>query len=263
MCIRPHAEGKRARRSWELIAVTGIAALAAITVAGIGAAISYSHMFDWARANGESGSNEWRARLFPLSVDGAILVASAIIYTDARAKRRRDWLAYAVGATGIVWSVTANVGHGWVGRPAEVLISAWPPIALAVCVELLLRLIKRGREQAELDARKAEKSVTRQIVKPATPIEVPLPNSPAQALTKTTSITQDMHDAGWAPASYPTARDAMLGYLGKVNADATGAELDRIVGAHFKISDGYGRKIVRDFKAQLAAAAEGATDGTA
>lgn len=241
--MRSGTEGKR---DWELIVVTGIAVFAGICVTGIAATISYSHMLDWARVNGETGVREWRAKLFPLSVDGAIVVASTIIYVDARAKRGRDRMAYVVGAVGILWSIGANVGHTWDHAVAKMLISAWPPIALAVCVELLLRLIKRTREQSEQIIRKIEKAAPKIKAAPLAELVIPQPKASADPVV---SITEE-----WVPADYANAKEAMYGYLLKVNADVTGAELDRIMAPHFEFTPGYGRKVVRDHKAQVAAA---------
>ncbi|WP_393915994.1 DUF2637 domain-containing protein [Halostreptopolyspora alba] len=44
--------------------------LAVILLAGIAAVVSYSHMFELALRHGEP---QWRAALFPLSVDGMIV----------------------------------------------------------------------------------------------------------------------------------------------------------------------------------------------
>lgn len=247
--MRSGTEGKRA---WELIIVTSIAVFAGVCVAGIAAAISYSHMLDWARVNGETGTRDWRAKLFPLSVDGAIMVASAVIYVDARAKRGRDRMAYIVGGVGILWSIGANVGHTWEHPAAKMLISAWPPIALAVCVELLLRLIKRTREQSEQGLRKVEKAAPK--------VKVPTPATVVIPVTEVTPPKKDLTSipgiADWVPTNYDTAKDAMVGYLTLVSADISGADLDRLVGEHFTVSSGYGRKVVRDFKAQQAALSE-------
>ena len=64
---------------------TAIRAAAGVTVvglAGIAAAISYSHMTELAHAHGETG---WRAHMFPLSVDGIEIVASLVLLADKRA----------------------------------------------------------------------------------------------------------------------------------------------------------------------------------
>lgn len=119
------------------------ATVAVVTgVAGIAAAISYGHMHDWASANGEPS---WRALLFPLSVDGLLIAASAVLLADSRSGRKADWLAWALVVVGSLVSVTANVAHDWVARAAEIAIAGWPPLALVGSYELLMRLLRRLR----------------------------------------------------------------------------------------------------------------------
>lgn len=52
---------------------------------GIVSVVSYSHMYELALRHGEP---EWRAALFPLSVDGMIVGASMTLLGDARHGRR-------------------------------------------------------------------------------------------------------------------------------------------------------------------------------
>jgi hypothetical protein len=52
-----------------------------VALAGIAGAISYSHMRTLAEQHGEVG---WRARAFPLPVDGIELVASLLLLADQR-----------------------------------------------------------------------------------------------------------------------------------------------------------------------------------
>jgi hypothetical protein len=59
-------------------------------LAGIAGAISYSQMRQLAQAHGQVG---WQAHAFPLSVDGVEIVASLVLLTDRRAKRRSGWFA--------------------------------------------------------------------------------------------------------------------------------------------------------------------------
>ncbi|WP_433015095.1 DUF2637 domain-containing protein [Kribbella sp. CA-294648] len=125
------------------------ATVAVVTgVAGIAAAISYGHMHDWASANGEPS---WRALLFPLSVDGLLIAASAVLLADSRSGRKADWLAWALVVVGSLVSVTANVAHDWVARAAEIAIAGWPPLALVGSYELLMRLLRRLRLPVAVD----------------------------------------------------------------------------------------------------------------
>lgn len=247
-------------RQWERRVVICVAVASALCIAGVGGSISYSHMFDWATANGEIDAHRWRAQLFPVSVDGAILMATTVIYADARMERARDKLAYAVALSGMVWSIGANVGHDWISPLAAKLIAGWPPIALAVSVELLVRFVKRIREQSDEDTRRAEKAAARAVkpawTAPVAPKPEPAPvTEPDEITREAATLTPEMEAAGWAPDDYTNAGAAMLGYLEKVNPDTIGADLDRLIGTpFFKVKPGRGRQIVQNFKAAQAAA---------
>jgi hypothetical protein len=230
-------------RRWELRLVIGVALLATLTVVGIAAAISYSHMQDWATKNHEP---DWRAALFPISVDGAILAASMIIYADSRTKKT-DPLAYLIALGGMGMTVFANIGHDWIDYKAAWIIAGWPPVAMAALVELLFRFVRRLRERADREQ-------TRVAARPVTltaPTAKPKPAAEAKPL-----VVDGRPD--WMPAD-ATIGDAMAAYLRHVSADVTGADLHRLVAVPYfgaTKDTGRGRQIVRDFKAALAAEAD-------
>lgn len=245
----------------ELVTVVVFTMLALIAVIGVAATISYSHMFDWALINGEP---RWRAHLSPLSVDGALLAASLVMYADARMRNRPDPLAYATALAGIVWSVLANVNHGLVSPLAAKGIAAWPPIALFVTIELVLRFVRRLRESSEAQAVKAEKTTPKPtaVTTPKQPLFVPQikpiesTTPPTMTATLDDFLTADMREAGWAPSAYDNLGDAMRGYLVKVDSEASGADLWTRVGPFFGKSGkdtGMGRTIARKFKEEQAA----------
>lgn len=235
-----------ALRKRELIIVTALAALAVLAVTGIAAVISYSHMFDWAKANHEP---DWRARLFPLSVDGAILASTLVLYADSRAGRRADKLAYFITLAGIAWSVGANVGHTWVSDYAAKMIAGWPPIAMALSVELLFRFARRWRVQADAEVRKAERKAS----KPVAEVPVPKPR-PEPAPKPKPEITAPLPQPStgdqpeWLVVG--SAKDSCLAYL-DANPSADAIELDRVVGAHIRMSDGYARRMVRQYRSKI------------
>jgi membrane protease YdiL (CAAX protease family) len=69
-----------------------------LLLAAIAAVVSYSHMYELALRHGEP---EWRAALFPLSVDGMIVGASMTLLSDARHGRKgglRPWALLIVGS---------------------------------------------------------------------------------------------------------------------------------------------------------------------
>jgi len=109
-------------------------AAAAVTgLAGIAAAITYSHMRQLAREDGQFG---WHAHAFPLSVDGIEIVASLVLLANRRAGRRSGWLPWIALTIGTAGSLAANVataGPGVVSR----IIAGWPALALLIAVKLL------------------------------------------------------------------------------------------------------------------------------
>jgi uncharacterized protein DUF2637 len=274
---RPPGPVRRLLR-W-IVSPTGVALFATAIVGGIAAAISYSHMLDWAKANDDPNS-EWRAYLFPVSVDGAIMAASAVLYADSRAGRKTDKLAYIIIVVGILWSIVANIAHDTRGWGAEKTIAGWPPIALALVVELVMRFVRRMSEQAEAlaaasadaqrladeqaaeAARLAEEAETKRLEAEAKKLEAEErrreraeqreqdkaeePQAEVVRLRATGTDGASGRPDWLAPDA--TAQQAMESYLTRHPA-ATGAELDREVGRpYFNTTDGYGRKVAREWR---------------
>lgn len=127
------------RRQLEVGLAVGIAVVAVATVAASSAAQSFGHMYDWALSNGEP---HWRSILFPVSVDGMLVAASAVLYVDHRMKRPPHRLAYVLMVAGVAVSISANVLHDWVHVFAEKWIAAWGPIALLGSFELFVRFLR-------------------------------------------------------------------------------------------------------------------------
>ncbi|WP_116245486.1 DUF2637 domain-containing protein [Nocardiopsis sp. FIRDI 009] len=101
----------------------------------IAAVVSYSHMYELGLRNGEP---EWRAALFPLSVDGMIVGASMTLLSDARHGRKGGVLPWTLLIVGSGASLAANVA---VADPSmwSRIIHAWPSFALIGAYELLMR----------------------------------------------------------------------------------------------------------------------------
>lgn len=82
---------------------------AVLMLAGIAAVVSSSHMYELAPRHGEP---EWRAALFPLSVDGMTAGASTTLLGDARHGRhgrRGGPLPWTLLILGSIASLAANV----------------------------------------------------------------------------------------------------------------------------------------------------------
>ncbi|WP_436888257.1 DUF2637 domain-containing protein [Nocardiopsis dassonvillei] len=108
---------------------------AVLLLALIAAVVSYSHMYELALRHGEP---EWRAALFPLSVDGMIVGASMTLLSDARHGRKGGVLPWGLLIIGSGASLAANVA---VADPTvwSRIIHAWPSFALIGAYELLMR----------------------------------------------------------------------------------------------------------------------------
>jgi hypothetical protein len=260
---------------------TGVALIAVAIVGGIAAVISYSHMLDWAKAN-EDAASEWRSFLFPISVDGAIMAASAVLYADSRAGRKADKLAYAIVTIGVLWSIVANVAHDTTGWGAQKGIAAWPPVALALVVEMVFRFVRRMSEQADALAKaaaeaqrlaeeaqaeadrlaeekaaeeaRAEERRRERAEKRERAEQRQREQPPEEPEAEVFQLRATGTDGGERPAwliEGATAEQAMHSYLGTVDASATGADLDRIVGVpYFGTTPGYGRKVARKWREQ-------------
>lgn len=77
-----------------------------LLLALIAAVVSYSHMYELALRHGEP---EWRAALFPLSVDGMMVAASMTLLSDARRGRKGGVLPWALLIIGPGAFLAANV----------------------------------------------------------------------------------------------------------------------------------------------------------
>lgn len=113
------------------VVVVTVAAVS--VVAAVAAVASYVHMHELAERSGE----QWRAHLIPLSVDGLLVAASMVMLVRRRAGLRAGLLPWTGLVLGLVASLAANLA---VARPDPVslIVSGWPPLALAVAFELLI-----------------------------------------------------------------------------------------------------------------------------
>ncbi|WP_151478125.1 DUF2637 domain-containing protein [Streptomyces albicerus] len=107
----------------------------ALVVAGVAAYASYVHQREFAL---QGGADEVSASLWPLSVDGLLLLATVGLLKPSGGGGRRAryvvWLAFLLG---IVVSLAANIAAAPVLAWKPVLVAGWPPVALLLSVELL------------------------------------------------------------------------------------------------------------------------------
>lgn len=116
----------------------------AVVVAAVAAYASYQHQRAFAL---HGGADMASARLWPLSVDGLLVLATAgLLKSDRHTSRRvrlASWLAFGLG---IGVSLAANIASAPALAWQPVLVAGWPPVALLLAVELLAH---RRREQTE------------------------------------------------------------------------------------------------------------------
>jgi hypothetical protein len=116
-----------------------------VVFVALGAAfVSYRHAYDLVHAHGESGLS---AAIGPATVDGLIYAAGMVLLSAARRRTRPPRLAYVGLWLGIAATIGANVAHGLGHGPIGALVSAWPAVALIISYELLMRLIRSGRDE--------------------------------------------------------------------------------------------------------------------
>ncbi|WP_405658098.1 DUF2637 domain-containing protein [Streptomyces sp. NBC_00079] len=110
--------------------------LCALVVAGVAAYASYVHQREFAM---QGGADAVSASVWPLSVDGLLLLATVGLLkpTGPRTRRARGavWSAFLLG---IAVSLAANVAAAPTLEWKPVLVAGWPPVALLLSVELLV-----------------------------------------------------------------------------------------------------------------------------
>lgn len=143
------------------------------TVAGVAGYASYGHQYDVAIMAHQPTA---LAAVFPLSVDGMLLAASLAIAEDkANGRKPRTWalVAFWLGAAVSVAANIASVIVHWGLDPLAIAVSAWPPLALLITVEVLSRKgkpeknprrVEGGRKAA---AKRKAKTRARRTRKPA------------------------------------------------------------------------------------------------
>ena len=139
-----HVTGDRAIR-WTAV-------LAVLAVAGVAGYVSYFHAVEVVTSNGEPGII---ARLYPASIDGLIIAASAVLLDAARHGEDAPALAWWLLGSGIAVTLAANITYGARHGIGGALWSAWPALAFVGCYELLLLLARAsarrsGRERNAL-----------------------------------------------------------------------------------------------------------------
>jgi len=87
------------------------------------------------------------AGLWPLSVDGLLLLASTALIRGSGRSRRLRYVVWAAFGLGIAVSLAANIASAPVLGWQPILVAGWPPVSLLLAVELVShRSTHRDRE---------------------------------------------------------------------------------------------------------------------
>jgi hypothetical protein len=106
-----------------------------LVVAGVAAYASYVHQREFAL---QGGADRTTATLWPLSVDGLLLLASvSVLKRSGGPGRRARWVVWLAFLLDIAVSLAANIAAAPVLAWKPVLVAGRPPVALLLAVELL------------------------------------------------------------------------------------------------------------------------------
>lgn len=108
----------------------------AVLVATVAAYSSYAHQRRFAL---DGGADPIAAALWPLSVDGLVVLASIGLLTrQPHTTRRARWTLRAAFLLGVLVSVAANIAAAPTLTWHPVTVAGWPPLALLLAVELVI-----------------------------------------------------------------------------------------------------------------------------
>ncbi|HEX3732035.1 MAG TPA: DUF2637 domain-containing protein [Mycobacteriales bacterium] len=193
--------------------------ICALVVAGVAAYASYQHQKVFALGG---GGDHTGAKLWPLSVDGLLLLATLGLL---KAKYGQSWrshiTAWVAFLLAIVVSLAANIAAAPTFAWQPVLVAGWPPVALLLAVKLLAH---RG-PSAEARIDEADDSETETDTETADETDVST-GSPELSVVSRPSAQQVMWE------HYVQEQQQQ----GRV---PTGAELDRVAG-----TNNYGNRVL-------------------
>jgi hypothetical protein len=116
-----------ARRRGQVTAEGRVRRTCTLVVAGVAAYASYQHQSAYALVG---GSDPTGAALWPLSVDGLLVLATVGVLTADQLSRRGRiavWLSFWLG---IAVSLAANIAAAPTLAWQPILVAGWPPVAL-------------------------------------------------------------------------------------------------------------------------------------
>lgn len=195
----------------------------ALVVAVVAAYGSYQHQREFALRGGADATS---AALWPLSVDGLLVLATVgLLKSSGQTSRRARWAIWSAFGLGIAVSMAANIAAAPTLAWQPVLVAGWPPVALLLAVELLTHR-SASREPAETEVRLTETATT------------------TENRADHGSVASDTRDL--RPPGEPKAEDIMWRHFQRERSRGrvpTGAELDRVAGTR-----DYGRSVLRRWR---------------
>jgi len=266
-------------------------------VALVAAVISFAHMQEVGYAAGE----EWRSWLLPLSVDGQLTSATLVAWHARRKGKDIPKLTVLSLSLGLAASVGANVAApllpeglpvGAEGVPplpedveAEwkwlpVVVGAWPPVALALAFESVLRLREfsdSGRaldQQVSADVPPLPEPVSADVP----PASADVPPLPEPFSGDVPPVSVDVPPASDEPVDVPEAKTEVLPPVIQTRSISIPADDDvrarareRVrqvladggrmsgaqVGSLFGKSDRWGRSIIAEVRDEMSAPVNG------
>jgi hypothetical protein len=216
----------------------------ALVVAAVAAYSSYAHQRHFALVG---GADQVSAALWPLSVDGLVVLASlglvrAQSSTTTRA-RLALWVAFLLG---VAVSLAANIAAAPTLSWQPVLVAGWPPLALLLAVELVVH----SRSQDQTDTVQTQPETT-PAAEPASETDaIGAIESAETAPENGTETAPETNRRTSGPAAArrprrqgnPSAETVMWAHFQtqrKAGRTPSGAELDRVAG-----TNNYGRAVL-------------------
>jgi hypothetical protein len=193
-----------------------------LVVAGVAAYASYEHQREFAL---HGGADVTSAALWPLSVDGLLMLTTVALVkprgTSSRRTRVAVWLGFLLG---IAVSLAANIAAAPSLDWQPIVVAGWPPVALLLSVELLTHR-HRSREAAENRAEVSARSLATGE------------RSESEKVITLAPLSRESRSS-----RRPRAEDVMWAHFQREQASGrmpTGAELDRVAGTNT-----YGRAVL-------------------
>ncbi|MEU7853118.1 DUF2637 domain-containing protein [Nonomuraea sp. NPDC049141] len=161
-----------------------------LAVAAVAAWVSYWHAVAVIERYG--AEDALSAHLVPATVDGMIYASSMVLLWCARYRLAVPALARWALALGVAATLAANILHGVERGPVAAALAAWPAIALVISYELIMWVVRSGREIADRvhDSGQSEAA----LAEPADPSvashQAPREPQPGPAMPATPQVNQ-------------------------------------------------------------------------